>query len=130
MKNSKEIKQKAKGIAKYLKGMGVHWEVEHVRPMIYFEALTPKGPDKVLSRGDFGRAVEEMRYKAPAGVPTVYGNFVCTTGGFTRLTLQLPNGETVVGKHNFPAHENYFKSLGFMKAAFKSGILAENQEEV
>ena len=124
MRNSKEVKQQAKDMAKYLKAIGVHWEVEHVRPMIYFEALTSEGPDKILSRGDFGRAVEEMRYKAPAGVPTAYGNFVCTTGGFTRLTLQMPDGEVIVSKYNFPKNGNYFKSLGFVKAAFKSGIFA------
>lgn len=130
MKNSKKIREISKNIEDRLREMGVSWEMEHIRPMRNFAALTPQGPDSILSRGDFGLAVEEMQYKAPAGIPTAYGNFVGSTGGYTLLTLQKPNGEVVVSKHNFSAHENYFKALGFMKAAFKSGIFAENQEEV
>lgn len=130
MKNSKKIREIAKNIEDKLRVMGVRWEMEHIRPMRQFVALTPEGPDKILSRADFGRAVEELQYKAPAGIPTAYGNFVGSTGGYTLLTLQKPNGEVVVSKHNFSAHENYFKALGFMKAAFKSGIFCKDREEV
>lgn len=120
MKNSEQIKEQSKSIQRAFKALYFEWEVEHVRPMINFVAITDSGEDDCISRSEFTNAVLDHRYKAPARIPVIYGYFVKTTGGFTRLTINRPDGTKVVSKHNFHPSENFFKAYGFVKAALKA----------
>lgn len=120
MKDSTSVRQQAKSIQKAFKKLYFEWEIEHVRPLTNFVALTDNGSDHMLSRHEFTEAVMDHKYRAPAGIPTEYGRFVKTTGGFTRLTIVKPDGSKVVSKHNFSSHCNFFKALGFVKAAYKA----------
>lgn len=120
MKNTSQIKSQSKAIQRAFKKLYFEWEIEHVRPMINFVAITPDGEDSCLSRDEFINAVMDHRYRAPSGIPTIYGKFVKTTGGFTRLTIKRPDGTSVVTKHNFHPSENFFKAYGFVKSALKA----------
>ena len=120
MKDAKVIRNTAKLIQQEFKKLYFEWEIEHVRPLTNFVALTPEGQDTCLSRHEFTEAVLDHKYRAPAGIPTQYGKFVNTTGGFTRLTVKKPDGTLVVSKYNFSPKSNFFKALGFVKAAYKA----------
>lgn len=120
MKNAQQIRLQSKAIQRAFKKLYFEWEVEHVRPMVNFVAITDQGRDNCLSRDEFVNSVMEHRYQAPASIPVVYGHFVKTTGGFTRLTIKRPDGTSVVSKHNFHPSENFFKAYGFVKAALKA----------
>ena len=120
MKNAQQIRSQSKAVQRAFKKLYFEWEVEHVRPMVNFVALTDQGRDTCLSRDEFVNAVLDHRYQAPSGIPVFYGKFVQTTGGFTRLTIKRPDGTSVVSKHNFHPSENFFKAYGLVKAALKA----------
>ena len=141
MKESSAIKQQSKDIQCALAHLGYFYEIEHVRPVHNFVVVKEEADghieyDNCLSRDEFNVAVEELHYIAPANIPMVYGCFVCTTGGFTRVTIARKDGSTVIGKHNFRLRDNFFKNLGFCKAVFKavgseiSPILDEMNKQV
>jgi hypothetical protein len=115
-----QIRTQSKAIQSAFRKLYFEWELEHVRPMLNFVAITDQGRDTCLSRDEFVNAVLDHRYQAPSGIPVFYGRFVQTTGGFTRLTIKRPDGTSVVSKHNFHPTENFFKAYGFVKAALKA----------
>lgn len=125
MKDSLAIKQQSKHIQQALRELEYSYEIEHVRPVHNFVVIKklPNGNeeyDDCLSRDEFNISVEEMTYIAPSTIPCIYGYFVRSTGGFTRVKITRKDGSVVVGKHNFKSHDNFFKSLGFVKAVFKA----------
>lgn len=118
------IKSLSKDIKEALARLKYRWEVEHVRPVHNFVMIKKVDDEHVeydncLSRDEFNDAVENLQYIAPAEMPKIYGCFVCTVGGFTRVSIIKKDGSVLVGKHNFRPKDNFFKNLGFIKAVYK-----------
>ena len=117
-KSSLDMKKMSADLQLALIASGVEFDIEHVRPMVKFVAITEEGPDSMLSREEFNNYVAIDSYRAPDNFTPKYGNHVSPIGGFTRVTLK--KGEKVIKcKYNFRAHENYCKSTGFVKAVLK-----------
>lgn len=124
MRESQSVKHVSKNIQQALRNLKYDYEIEHIRPVHNFVVIKNVDKDHVeydncLSRDEFNTAVEELMYIAPAEMPKKYGCFVCTTGGFTRVTITRADGTVVTGKYNFCPKENYNKNLGFVKAVCK-----------
>lgn len=126
--NEQRVKQFSKNLQSYLSNKGIKIDVEHGRPTD-LEVTYPNGTrDHIFSREEFS----ELMKDTPDGVTmqlrghythnllriqnvTTYGSYVLPTGGFTKVTLTLPSGETLTGKYNFH-NDPFFKAMGIINA--------------
>jgi len=128
---SEKIKARSKEIQTQMRNMEYTFEVEHVRPLKYFVSYElgaggiKYNLDNMLNREEFREALSMGFYEIENEIenylePDIikYGQFVESTGGFTRLTITKKDGQVLVGKYNF-TNEPFFKAKGFMKAALK-----------
>jgi hypothetical protein len=133
MNKTKQIRELSKKLQEDLKAKNMELDIVHNRLMDGFVVVDPNDGslDDCLNRHEFYESVNNLTYRADYynSAAMKFGNFAKPTGGFTKVYLRTPNGEVLVGKHNFGRNAHFFKAEGVLRATYDALKHVEKTDE-
>lgn len=119
--NNQQFKFVSKRMQEFLTKQGYKIDVTHGRPCNGFGIVDPttRQIDTVLSKLEFSHAVyghpDKEQEVFAATDSENYGDFVDSSGGFTKVDILTPEGKVLSGKYSFK-NDKFVKSKGVSEA--------------